>query len=700
MLVNKATLSLFKKIFLSLVLITLSYHGYSQLTNLGGIINTYYKVDSIWKQSCKAFVQVQNTIGLDTGDEVLIIQMQGAVINTSYDNSFGNIKSYKNAGNYELAEIKKIVGNIIELKSPIIKYYSTGESVQLVKVAKYKSAAINALVTALPWDGNIGGIIAIDVQDTLVLNRNINAGSMGFRGGNLYPNEPFHCGDTQYYWTINTGAIGMKGEGITRYDQKYEAGIMPYANGGGGGAANNSGGGGGGHVGNGGNGGFQSSICPMSINEGVGGKFIDYYPNYFRIYAGGGGGAGQQDNGFATPGMNGGGIILIRANYLVGNNNAILSQGGNQTNNAGNGFLGDGGGGGGAGGSVLLEVNNYVTPIFINVAGGNGGNTFANDPLISTGPGGGGGGGIIWHSGATLPTLVATTITGGNPGLVMNTLSPTNGTSYGAETGVDGIVFNQLAIPFYHYELPTIISMYLDTTICRNDTASLGAAFTAKSPYSVQWNPVASIKNSTVLLPLVFPQSTTNYILTITDSAGCVTTDSMTVYVNPLPNPSLEDSYVLQLGKSLTLNLPVYDSIFWAPYNFIDSIHSFSPIFSPEKTTMYRFYVTDSNGCVYYDSLLIEVKQCTNLEIPNIFTPNNDGVNDYFHIENILVDKLSRLVIYDRWGEVVFYTEDLTAKWDGTYKHHPADTDVYTYLLEGVCEGANFVESGNITLLR
>jgi hypothetical protein len=216
----------------------------------------------------------------------------------------------------------------------------------------------------------------------------------------------------------------------------------------------------------------------------------------------------------------------------------------------------------------------------------------------------------------------------------------------------------------------------------------------------MQWSPVSTIKNPTASNPLVFPNTTTNYILTITDSAGCIAVDSILVYVNPLPSPSLENSYILQLGKSLTLKLPVFDSIFWAPYNFIDSIHSFSPIFSPEKTTMYRYYITDSNGCVYYDSLLIEVKQCTNLEIPNIFTPNNDGVNDYFHIENILVDKLTKLVIYDRWGEVVFYTEDLTAKWDGTYHHQPVESDVYTFLLEGVCEGANFVESGNITLLR
>ena len=700
MLVNKAALSLFKKILVCLVFVISSCHCYSQFTSLGGIINTYYKVDSIWKHSCNAFIQVQNTVGLDTGDEVLLIQMQGAVINTSYDNSFGNIKAYKNAGNYELAEIKTIIGNRIELKSPIIKYYSTNERVQLVKVAKYKSAAINALVTSLPWDGTTGGVIAIDVQDTLVLNRNINAGSMGFRGGNLYPNEPFHCGDTQYYWTLNTGAIGMKGEGITRYDQKYEAGIMPYANGGGGGAANNSGGGGGGHAGNGGNGGFQSSNCASSINEGVGGKFIDYYPNYFRIYAGGGGGAGQQDDGFATPGMNGGGIVLIRANYLIGNNNAILSQGGNQTNSAGNGIVSDGGGGGGAGGSILLEVNNYTTPLFLNVAGGNGGNTFANDPVISTGPGGGGGGGMIWYSGAALPAVVTTTTSGGNPGIVNNSLAPTNGTSYGAEPGVDGLVFNQLSIPFYHYDLPVIISMYNDTTICRNDTAILGAEFAVKSPYSMQWSPISSIKNSTALHPLVFPQTTTNYLLTITDSAGCTVTDSMVVNVNQLPNPFLGKNYVIQLGKSLQLNLPIHDSIFWAPYNFIDSIHSFNPIFTPDKTTLYRYYITDSNGCVYYDSLLIEVKQCTNLQIPNIFTPNNDGVNDYFHIENILVDKLTKLIIYDRWGEVVFYTEDLNAKWDGTYHHQLADNDVYTYLLEGVCEGANFVESGNITLLR
>jgi gliding motility-associated-like protein len=697
---NKANLIFFRNIFLALFIFIASNYCTAQATSIGGIVNQYYKVDSIWKKSCNPYIQLQSVAGLSIDDEVLIIQMQGVTVNTSYDNNFGTITAYKNAGNYELAEIKNISGNIVELKSPYIKYYAPSGNIQLVKVAKYKSASVNALIAPLPWNGNTGGVVVIDVTDTLTLNADIKASDMGFRGGNLYPNETFRCSDTQFYWTLNTGFIGMKGEGVACFNQRFESGFMSNANGGGGGNANNAGGGGGSNAGNGGNGGYQSLSCPASINEGTGGNFLQYVPNYFRIYLGGGGGAGQQDEGFATPGMNGGGLIIIKADYLIANNHSILANGGNQTNLAGNGTVSDGAGAGGAGGSILLEVNNYTTNLSVSANGGKGGNTFANDPLIVSGPGGGGGGGIIWFSTATLPAFVSTSIIGGAPGIVNNTLSALDGTPYGAEAGIDGSLFNMLQIPFYHYQLPIINSMYNDTTICEKDTAILGTNFNVVAPYTLQWTASTSIKNATQVNALVAPNTSTYYILTITDSAGCSISDSMQVLVNPLPNSNLNHEYLIQLGTSLQLNLPSFDSIYWAPYNFIDSIHSFNPIFNPNKTTSYRYYITDSNGCVYYDSLLLKVQQCSNLQIPNIFTPNNDGINDFFHVHSILVDAFKKLVIFNRWGQLVYSSNDINGSWDGTFKGEPLENDVYTFILEGICDGADFVESGNITLIR
>ena len=693
-------LILFRNIFLVLFTCLTSFALLSQSTSIGGNINTYYKVDSIWKKSCAPFIELQTAVGLSVDDEVLIIQMQGVTVNTSYDNNFGSIIGYKNTGNYELAEIKKISGNIIELKSPYVKYYSSTGNVQLVKVAKYNNASVDALVTPLPWNGSTGGIVVIDVKDTLVLNADIKASEMGFRGGNLYPNEAFRCGDTQFYWSLNTGFIGMKGEGVATFNQNFESGFVANANGGGGGNAHNAGGGGGSNAGNGGNGGYQSPNCPLAINEGTGGNFLQYVPNYYRIFMGGGGGAGQQDDGFATPGMNGGGLVIIKAGTLIGNNHSILADGGSQSNLAGNGIFSDGAGAGGGGGSILMEINTYSTNVFLSAIGGNGGNTFANDPLIVSGPGGGGGGGMIWHSGASVPAIVSTAVNAGIGGIVNNSMSGLDGANYGAQPGIDGYLFNNLNIPFYTYKLPEILSMYSDTIICQNDTAILGANFNVVEPHTLQWSPSVNLKHPSQINALTAPNTATFYVLTITDSAGCTITDSMKVFVNPLPNPVLNNEFKIQLGKSLELMLPIYDSIYWAPYNFIDSIHSFSPTFTPNKTILYRYYITDSNGCVYYDSILIMVQQCTNLQIPNIFTPNNDGINDFFHVQNILVDDLKKLVIFNRWGQIVYSSNDINGMWDGTFKGKPLENDVYTFILEGICDGAEFIESGSITLLR
>jgi gliding motility-associated-like protein len=64
------------------------------------------------------------------------------------------------------------------------------------------------------------------------------------------------------------------------------------------------------------------------------------------------------------------------------------------------------------------------------------------------------------------------------------------------------------------------------------------------------------------------------------------------------------------------------------------------------------------------------------------------------------VDAFKKLVIFNRWGQLVYSSNDINGSWDGTFKGEPLENDVYTFILEGICDGADFVESGNITLIR
>jgi large repetitive protein len=109
-----------------------------------------------------------------------------------------------------------------------------------------------------------------------------------------------------------------------------------------------------------------------------------------------------------------------------------------------------------------------------------------------------------------------------------------------------------------------------------------------------------------------------------------------------------------------------------------------------------------------WDTITVSVKYCppepepefNNIFIPNIFSPNNDGLNDVLYVRGEGIAQLS-FIVYHRWGEKVFETNDPHHGWDGTFKGKPAETGVYVYLVEARLEnGMTVKRSGNVTLVR
>jgi gliding motility-associated-like protein len=86
--------------------------------------------------------------------------------------------------------------------------------------------------------------------------------------------------------------------------------------------------------------------------------------------------------------------------------------------------------------------------------------------------------------------------------------------------------------------------------------------------------------------------------------------------------------------------------------------------------------------------------------VANVFSPNNDGINDVLHVMGKGIAEL-RFTIYDRWGERVFETTDLNGSWDGNYQGEPMNSGVFVYFVNGKLKnGENLIETGNVTLLR
>ena len=115
-------------------------------------------------------------------------------------------------------------------------------------------------------------------------------------------------------------------------------------------------------------------------------------------------------------------------------------------------------------------------------------------------------------------------------------------------------------------------------------------------------------------------------------------------------------------------------------------------------------YVTNTDGCIDSASVTVVVIQpkCNEEDVytPNAFSPNGDGENDEWQVFSNFVEEI-KVVVFNRWGEAVYESSDLDAKWDGTYKGEYLAPDTYGYRIMVKCvDGQEYVKTGNITLLR
>ena len=224
----------------------------------------------------------------------------------------------------------------------------------------------------------------------------------------------------------------------------------------------------------------------------------------------------------------------------------------------------------------------------------------------------------------------------------------------------------------------------------------------AMSPYMFMWN-----TGDTSLT--VEDLCEGYYSATLIDVNGCA--DTLNLYVG---NEHLEadiDVYsdTNNVFPGTEVNLFATDSsdftYIWSDGSPLSSTTSNITV-TPMHTTTYYVTATDEYGCQATDSITIRVLDVVCGEpyiyVPNAFSPNGDGQNDvlFVYANPALVTEL-HFMIYDRWGELIFETDDLNKGWDGTYNGKKLDPAVFVYYLEVVCiNEEKFIKKGNITLLK
>jgi len=214
--------------------------------------------------------------------------------------------------------------------------------------------------------------------------------------------------------------------------------------------------------------------------------------------------------------------------------------------------------------------------------------------------------------------------------------------------------------------------------------------------------------------PVALPGNTTTYAVIYSNNihqsnpandnyeTGCPDTLYTIVNIHPLPPViSTNRDTTIAYGKSLQLIATGASNFTWTPVGSLDDPHSPAPIATPKETTNYIVSGMDANGCVSRDTVKVVVDYRHNLLIPSGFTPNGDGRNDVFKVINANFQRLMEFRVFNRWGQEIFTTTDISDGWDGKWKGTEQPVGNYQYLIRVAYPDGN-VETykGDISLIR
>ena len=229
-------------------------------------------------------------------------------------------------------------------------------------------------------------------------------------------------------------------------------------------------------------------------------------------------------------------------------------------------------------------------------------------------------------------------------------------------------------------------------------TSNSGTATASSSggtgPYTYSWSDGQTASTATGLASGI-------YTVVVTDANGCSQTQTITV-LNFTANATVTaSSTIIITGNSSQLTATGGGTYLWTPASGLSCTTCSNPVATPTVTTTYCCHVIDSNGCTDDVCITINVEiPCGELFVPNAFSPNNDGENDFECVLGNCIESLT-FTIFDRWGEKVFETNDPKICWDGNYHGKAMNTAVFVYQFEAKLNtGETISKKGNITLIR
>jgi gliding motility-associated-like protein len=234
-----------------------------------------------------------------------------------------------------------------------------------------------------------------------------------------------------------------------------------------------------------------------------------------------------------------------------------------------------------------------------------------------------------------------------------------------------------------------------DQSICPGDIAQLDGS----GGVTYEWTPPVYLDDVTLEDPESAPLTNMFYSLIVTDINGCKDTDVVSVTLfEPAAVDAGEDQYMI-VGGFAELNASGVSTYSWDPDSLVETFDDPTTSAFPSDTTVFYVTGTDANGCVSIDSVTVYVLEDMSIATPNAFSPNGDGINDYYHPIFIGLGQVTSFYIYDRWGALLFASENSSERWDGTYQGVPQEIGSYLVVINAENLFGKHVEFTTILVL-
>ncbi len=246
-----------------------------------------------------------------------------------------------------------------------------------------------------------------------------------------------------------------------------------------------------------------------------------------------------------------------------------------------------------------------------------------------------------------------------------------------------------------------------DTFMCLGDRVllDLTAVDVSVNDTTYEWTPAQYLDDNRIEDPTAFPPFSMPFTV-IVRSPLCFR-DSQTVFVrvDPLPEIELYQDTVIAIGTELDLAALSNDAVVyeWTPNAPLSCYDCATPTLSAVYSQWIYVTVTNDFGCKATDSAYVKVLPCTPdfVFVPTAFTPNGDGLNDILYARGKALVEIKTFIVSNRWGNVMYSSNNIKEGWDGTFRGQLAPTDAYVWYVKGLCTNGEEVEKkGTITLIR